>query len=415
MSHYSGCIYSSAGDPRNDCKDVIERAILLRYNEIALKGGNRRWFEERLAINTRKSLKIAHGDSAPVSVSCNYGRILIKAPWDEKTKEALNRVFGISSISPMRTVATDLESIKAVALEEFTRHVESFGLPKTFKVKTRRSDKVIPLSSMEIDREIGTHLQLTYPQVAVDLKSPQFTLGVEIHAQETFIWTDKIWGRGGLPVGSNGRVLSLISGGLDSPVAAIQIIRRGAPASFVHFYGTPFVGEEVLEKVEDLVRLVNRFQPEPEPLYIVPFGKIQEKIALVTAPKMRTVLYRRMMMRIATSIAHTIKANALITGESLGQVASQTVENLIQTNEVTDLPVFRPLIASDKDEIITAAKSWGTYETSIRPGVDCCTLFADRHPVIRADSDRIQEQESKFSVSDLLQEGLGATIKKRVL
>ncbi len=224
---------------------------------------------------------------------------------------------------------------------------------------------------------------------------------------------EKIRGEGGLPVGTNGRVLSLLSGGLDSPVAAIQILRRGSPCSFIHFYGTPFVGEEVLEKIEDLVRIVNRYQPDPQPLHIVPFGKIQEKIALATNPKMRTVLYRRMMVRISCALARRLKAQALVTGESLGQVASQTLENMSTINAVANLPILRPLIGYDKDQIIEEAQKRGTYETSIRPAVDCCTLFADRHPSIRTTLPLIEEQEAKFPVQEFVEEALANAYQSR--
>lgn len=381
--------------------------ILLRYHEIALKGDNRSWFEKRLAINARKLLQKSFGKDFSVEVGRVHGRILLKMEWSDEAQSILqNRLFGLSSFSPMVRVKTDLEFLQRRALEEFQRYVEQHGLPLSFRVKTRRSDKALPQTSTELDCLVGGYIQDHFPSLKVNLKNPDFTLGIEIRFWESYLWTEQIKGPGGLPAGTNGSVLSLMSGGIDSPVAAIQMIRRGTSVSFIHFYGTPFVGEEVLEKISDLVKTVNHFQAERQGLYIVPFGKIQEKIALVTAPKIRTLLYRRMMIRIANEAAKKLGAKALVTGESLGQVASQTLDNLATIDSVAELPILRPLITYDKDEIIEYAKKWGSYEISIRPAADCCTLFADRHPTLKSDIALIEEQEKKFSVSDILQEAL---------
>jgi thiamine biosynthesis protein ThiI len=392
-----------------------EREILLRYHEIALKGDNRSWFEDRLAINARKLFKRGLSKDFPFNVKKVHGRIIIQSDWNEETQEILkNRLFGLSSFSPMTRVETQLEAIKQKALEEFQSYVQKFGLPSTFRIKSRRSDKALPETSPQIDRILGAWMQEHYPSLKVDLENAQFTLGVEVRFQESYIWTEIMTGQGGLPVGTNGSVLTLLSGGIDSPVAAIQILRRGSQNHFIHFYGAPFVGEEVLDKIRDLVKTVNRYQPDPQPLYVVPFGKIQEKIALVTNPKMRTLLYRRMMVRIANEVAKKVGAQALVTGESLGQVASQTVENLATVNSVSELPILRPLISFDKDEIIERARKWGSYEISIRPATDCCTLFADRHPTLRSNLSLLEEQETQFSVPDLVQEALeGIQIETR--
>ena len=383
-----------------------DRAVLLRYAEVALKGDNRGFFEKKLAINAQKLLQRELGKDHSVEISRKHGRIILDTDWNTDAKTALKRVFGLSSFSPMRRVTTDMEMIIQACLEEVELYVKEYGHPETFCVRSRRSDKVFPESSPEIDRQIGTRIVEKYPDWKVNLKKPHLTVGVEIRFGKSFVWTEKIAGHGGLPVGSNAPVLTLISGGLDSPVAALQILKRGSATSFVHFYGTPFVGEEVLDKIKDLVKGVNRYQPDPKPLYVVPFGKIQEKIALVTNPKMRTLLYRRMMIRIADAIAREIRAQALVTGESLGQVASQTVENIATINSVAKLPILRPLITASKEDIIEQALKWGSYDISIRPGLDCCTLFADRHPILRSSLERIEEQESLFSPAELVQEAL---------
>jgi len=385
------------------------RTILLRYHEIAIKGQNRSWFEELLASNARNLIQKAFGPDTSVKIQRVHGRVLLETRWDELTRETLNQVFGISSFSPTRKVQTDKPAILAAALEEFDSYVKTHGLPRSFRVETRRSDKVFPETSMELDRWIGSQIHDRYPTLLVQLKNPEFTLGVEIRSHESFLWTEKYAAQGGLPVGSHGKVLSLISGGLDSPVASLQTLKRGACVEFVHFYGAPFVGEEALEKVKDLARIVNRFQPHPQALNIVPFGKLQEKIALATNPKMRTLLYRRMMVRIANALATKSSALALVTGESLGQVASQTLENIGIVDAVSELPIFRPLIGLDKEEIIERARRWNTFETSIRPAADCCTLFADRHPILRATKSVIEEQESRFPMQELLEEALART------
>lgn len=392
----------------------MNRAVILRYHEIALKGGNRRYFEEKLASSARKIVKRALPEDAKLDVRCEHSRIVLDVEWNETVKEALQRVFGMANFSPMRSVPTNLEDLQAAALEEFNATFANKPLPKTFRVFTRRTEKALPQTSMEIDRAVGSVIANAHPSLQVNLDHPEFTLGVELRFKQSFIWTQKIPGPGGLPVGSNGHLLALLSGGLDSPVAAIQSLKRGATTSFLHFYGTPFVGTEVLEKVEDLARLVNRFHPDPMPLYVVPFGKFQEKIALVTNPKMRTVLYRRMMIRIACAVAKKIKAMALVTGESLGQVASQTLENLTTIDAAADMTILRPLIMMDKEEIIERAQAWGTYETAIRPGVDCCTLFADRHPSIRTTIAEIEEQEALFPVQEFVEEAVRGIEKRWV-
>jgi thiamine biosynthesis protein ThiI len=404
-------------------------SFTLRYNEVALKGANRLWFEEKLANNARKLIarELAAVESAQrpdFRVRRQHGRMLVEfqegsspqaiSLLEQAEKDALTRLFGLSSFSPIRRVETAMEKLIQGAIEEFEGYVKTHRMPRSFRVQTVRSEKALPLTSPEIDREIGGAIKDAFPQLKVDLKNPEFQLGVELRFHHSYLWTEKLRGPGGLPVGTNAPVVTLISGGLDSPVAAIQILRRGAPTSFLHFYGTPFVGEEVLEKIEDLVKIVNRFQPDPKPLYLVPFGKIQEKIALVTNPKMRTILYRRMMIRIGCALAKRIKARALVTGESLGQVASQTLENLGTINDVATIPVLRPLITYDKDEIIELALKRGTYETSIRPGMDCCTLFADRHPTIRSTPSLIEEQEKNFPMQEFVEEALSSVIRRNI-
>jgi thiamine biosynthesis protein ThiI len=388
---------------------VNDRAILLRYHEVALKGGNRAWFEKQLADNARKIIRRSATDPLAVKVRRENSRLVVKAPWTASTRQALGQVFGVTGFSRMRIVPTDCEALVKACVEEFAEQIRLSGLPPTFRVRTRRSEKALPESSHELDRLIGAAILERFPGLKVQLKDPAAAVSVEIRRNHSYVWTEKARGAGGLPVGTNGRLLALMSGGLDSPVAAVRALRRGSPLSFVHFYGAPFVGHEVLDKISDLVRVVNRYQPDPAPLHIVHFGKIQEKIALATHARYRTLLYRRMMIRVADEIARQVKAKGLVTGESLGQVASQTLENLGVINSVARLPILRPLVSFDKDEIIEEAHRLGTFEISVRPATDCCTLFTDQSPVTRARASAIAGEEERLSIDALLQEALANT------
>jgi thiamine biosynthesis protein ThiI len=381
-------------------------AILIRYHEIALKGENRSWYEERLASSARKLLRRALGKDAGIEITRVQSRLIAHAPWNEVTIQTLSRLFGASSFSVLRMVPTTHDDLKQAAIDEISRHAQLHGMPRSFRVRTRRTEKVLPETSIQLDRLIGSAVTERFSELEVDLKKPELSIGLELHKQSSYLWTQKFPGPGGLPYKTQPPLLALLSGGLDSPIAALRMIRRGAPVQFLHFHGTPFVGEEVIEKVEDLVRVVNRFQPDPQPLHVVPFGKLQETIALRVHPKIRTLLYRRMMLRIASELAKQRKLGALITGEALGQVASQTVENITNIDQAARIPVLRPLIALDKDEIIAQAHQFGTYEISIRPGADCCTLFADRHPALRAQIGQLEDSESKLPIEEMLTQAL---------
>lgn len=400
------------------------RALLLRYAEVALKGGNRGWFEERLAINARKLLE---REGIPNHFIRHHGRVLVK-PKTGKNADALGltedqmyarmlaafpRLFGLASASPIHIIPTDREEIKRAAIAETHAWIERHGRPHTFRVKCKRSDKAFPEKSAEIERWLGTAVHEVFPDFQVDLEDPDYTIGLEVRFENSYLWNDKHPGPGGLPVGTSGKLLALLSGGIDSPVAALRTMRRGALTGFLHFYGAPFVGPEVLEKIEDLARAVNRFQPVPQPLWIVPFGKIQEKIALATNPKVRTILYRRMMARIGSEVARQVGAQALVTGDSLGQVASQTIDNLITVEQAATMPLLRPCLTMDKMEIIAAAREWETFEISIRPGLDCCTLFADRHPATHATVEMLTQEEQNFDVAALVKEALSGLELRR--
>ncbi|MEK7691771.1 MAG: tRNA uracil 4-sulfurtransferase ThiI [Bdellovibrionota bacterium] len=420
-------------------------AVLLRYHEIALKGDNRSWFEDKLAANVLRQLRReAPGIVIPgmrpediekvggtgwmLKVERLQGRMVISLPsvlrgevtLEERARvssavlEACSRTFGLQSYGLGRIVESQMPLVQAAAIAEFRAAMAEYeraeGKPvRSFCVRTRRSDKILGESSMDVDFHVGGAIGQACGPLVVDIANPDLQLHVEVRKGNSFVWSRKSLGLGGMPGGTNGRFLAIISGGFDSPIAAIQLLKRGGIVGFVHFYGTPFVGEATLRKIEDLVRLVNRYQPVPQPLLVVPFGKIQEKIALVTQPEIRTLLYRRMMFRIACRLSDMTGGIGIVTGESLGQVASQTVENLVAIDSSASRPVFRPLITFDKQEIINLAKRFGTFEKSAEPGVDCCTLFADRRPVTRASDAQAREQESLFDVDALVAEALEQT------
>lgn len=385
--------------------------ILLRYNEIALKGGNRGYFETALASNIRALVKRELDSREAIEVVRLPGRLLLRAPWSPPVREALSRVFGLSSYSPVIEVETGLGPITERILLELALLLDkraASGLPpKTFRVATRRTEKALPESSVEINTLLGGRIRERFPALEVELTDPDLVVGLEIRKERSFLWIEKDTGRGGLPVGTNGHFLSLLSGGIDSPVAAIQALKRGAHTSFVHFAGDPYIGPEGALKARELARAVNRFQPRPKPIYTVPFGKIQMRMALDSSARLRTVLYRRMMIRIAEALAGKVRAVALVTGESIGQVASQTISNLSIINQAARaLPILRPLITFDKLEIVDLAKSLGTYETSIGQALDCCTLFADRHPSLQTTLEMVETEEDRLPIAELVEEGL---------
>ncbi|MBY0469652.1 tRNA 4-thiouridine(8) synthase ThiI [bacterium] len=387
---------------------MTTKAVLLRYHEIALKGANRGRFERQLCRNAEAIIRRSTQKEIIVRAEQNNGRIILETPEIsdsdfDRVSSALNHVFGVTSYSTVRQVPTHLDQIRGIAFEEFEKYIQVHGLPKTFAVRTRRSEKAVSQTSSEVDLFVGAAIHDVYPTLQVSLKNPELTIGIEIRRDTSFVWVGKNPGLGGLPVGITGDVLALLSGGIDSPVAAMQLLKRGARVSFLHFDGQPFIGPQSRQKVEDLVQILNRYQPKPMPLYIVPFGKIQEQIALVTNPKLRTVLYRRMMFRIASRAAERMGAKALVTGDSLGQVASQTLENIATIDDCSGHTVFRPLISMDKEEIISLAQKYGTFDISIRPAADCCTLFADRHPSTRQRIEVIQAQEERFSPQELVE------------
>lgn len=368
----------------------MEPVLLVRYAEIHLKGLNRPFFEKSLVRRIELALRPLNAD-----VVREQGRIFVYGVPQEQISAAadkLTRVFGIHSVSPALSSEKVWEDIveAAYALVEARLGGEEH---MTFKVLSRRSDKRFPMRSEEICRTLGGLLLEKFPQLSVDVHKPDMYVGVEIRQNRAFVFADEIAGVGGMPVGCNGHAMLLISGGIDSPVAGYMIAKRGVRISAVHFFSYPYTSERARDKVVELTRILTSYTG-PITLYLVPFTEIQLAIYEKCPQSETTVLMRRLMMRISERIAVDCGAQALITGESIGQVASQTIESLTVTNDAVTLPVFRPLIGFDKEEIIDRAKQIGSFDTSILPFEDCCTVFVPQHPVTKPKLEDIRRSET---------------------
>ncbi|HWF58778.1 MAG TPA: tRNA uracil 4-sulfurtransferase ThiI [Nitrospira sp.] len=379
------------------------RCVIAHYHELALKGNNRDYFEQCLVKNIRTALK----DVGIRQIENLHSRIRIRLPPEapaEVVRDRLKRVCGIVNFLPGRVVPLqldnpNLDTLAAAILEEI--ELQSFT---TFRVTARRADKRLTLTSMDIEKSLGA-VVCDRTGKKVSLKNPDLTIYVELLSKEAFCSAKKIEGPGGMPVGVSGKIACLISGGIDSPVAAYRMVKRGCLASFIHFSGRPLVSRASEEKVHDLVRQLTSFQYDSR-LYVIPFGEIQREIILSAPPPFRVVLYRRMMIRIAQELARKEQCWALVTGDSLGQVASQTPQNLRAIEEAAELPILRPLIGMDKREIIDEARRLGTYETSIEPDQDCCKLFVPPHPSTKTRLDDVHKVERLIDVSTLVKRGV---------
>jgi thiamine biosynthesis protein ThiI len=376
---------------------------VLRYHEVALKGRNRPFFVRRLSDYVTRALA-----GLPVGpVRRASARLLVPlrdpACWPE-ARVRLARVFGVANFGLADELVIDtragdgedaVERLGAAILARLRGTAVS-----TFRVHTRRADKCFPLTSPEVNRRLGACVQRA-TGAAVDLEDPALTILVEILRDRAVLSVETLPGPGGLPVGTSGRVLALLSGGIDSPVAAWRMMRRGCRVDFVHFHSVPFLDRTSQEKARELHRLLLGWELEAE-LSLVPFGEVQRQIVAAVQRPLRVVLYRRMMLRIAQVLARRRRAEALVTGDSLGQVASQTLGNLAVIGEAVEMPLLRPLIGMDKNEIADEAVRIGTYETSIIPDQDCCQLFVPRHPAIHAQASEVRAAEARFDVAGLV-------------
>lgn len=382
----------------------MEHVLLIRYDEIHLKGLNRPFFERKLINSIKCALSALDAD-----VKKEQGRIYVYGVSEENTEEAvdrLTRVFGIHSISPAVGVDKDWPTIVSAAKDIMERAAAN-SKKATFKCICRRSDKGFFMNSEQINRELGHEMLEAFPQLSVDIREPEIKLCVEIR-EMAFIYAEEIMGAGGMPTGTAGLATLLISGGIDSPVAGYMMARRGLELTAVHFYSYPYTSERARDKVVELARIVSKYAGHIK-LHLVPFTEIQLAIYEKCPPKETTVLMRRLMMKIAEKWAEKDGSRALITGEALGQVASQTLESLCVTNDAVSMPVFRPLIGFDKNDIVAIAKKINTFETSILPYEDCCTVFVPQHPVTKPEVAKLRESEAMVDFSEMIEKAMEDT------
>lgn len=379
------------------------RCVIVHYHEVALKGRNREHFEQRLVRNIRSSLR-GLGVKRIENLRSRIRVVLPPGASDEIVVDRLVRVFGIANFLMARTVPLDLAHPDLDELNNAIGHDLQERTFTTFRVTAKRADKRLPLTSMDVERAVGKHMcALTGKKV--NLTNPDLTVFIELLSKEIYFSVDKVTGPGGIPVGVSGKVACLISGGIDSPVAAYRMMKRGCRALFIHFSGRPLVSRASEEKVRDLAQTLTAHQYQSR-LYVVPFGEIQREIVAQAPAPFRVVLYRRLMLRIAEELARREQCWGLVTGDSLGQVASQTPENLSVIQEATGLPILRPLIGMDKVEITDQAQRIGTFSTSIEPDQDCCSLFTPPHPSTKTRLDDIRKVERGFDIGAFVKQGL---------
>ena len=376
--------------------------LIVKYGEIGVKGKNRYIFENKLIKNVKNILK----PIGKFNVYKEYGRIYVDLDgYDyEEVVEEVKKVFGIVGVCPAVRAEKDYNLLKELALKMLEEKIEQ-GY-KSFKVDSRRGDKDFKLTSQEMSLDIGGYLvSQVKDKIAVDVRNPEVKIHCELRQNHVMVYSDTIPGYGGLPLGTNGRAMSLLSGGIDSPVASWMVAKRGMELECIHFHSYPFTSEKSQEKVRDLAQILSKYCGRVR-LHKVNMLEIQKAIGLNCKDEEMTIISRRFMMRIAERVAESRHCDALVTGESIGQVASQTIQGLTCTNASVKMPVFRPLIAMDKTEIIEVAQKIGTFETSILPEEDCCTVFSPKKAVTKPKLDRIEKSENKLDVEKLIQDAI---------
>jgi tRNA uracil 4-sulfurtransferase len=377
-------------------------SVIVHYKELALKGRNRPWFHQVLV----RSLRTLLSDLDVVHVASVNGRIEVRFPdesqWGE-VKARLARLPGIANFARAVQVPADVDAMAAVVIEGLRGKT-----PRPFRIRAKRADKRFPVPSPEIERRVGArvHTELGWP---VNLSNPDVTVRIEVLTVDAFVIIDREQGVGGLPIGTGGKALCLLSGGIDSPVAAWRILRRGVKVQLVHFHSYPILDQTSQEKVRELADTLTRCQLRSR-LYLVPFGPVQKQVVVTVPPALRVVIYRRLMVRIAQRIAERVHADALITGDVIGQVASQTIENIRAIDDAATMPILRPLVGFDKEDITLEAIRLGTYQTSIIPDQDCCSLFTPRYPATRAGIEQVRAAEALLDVEALVAQALQDTV-----
>lgn len=388
----------------------MKEILLCKYGEIILKGANRRYFEDSLC----KTLRFRAKHYGNFSITRSQSTLVIEPLDDEADIDGMfqtaSKVFGIVGISRCAVCEKDMDDIRKTVLE----YVPQFLLDKkTFKVEAKRSDKRFPLDSIEIGREIGGTVLSAVPHLKVDVHNPEIVVHVEIREYKAFIHAGQFKGAGGMPVGTNGKAMLLLSGGIDSPVAGYMIAKRGVLLEAVHFESFPYTSDRAREKVFELARLVAQYAGSFN-LHVVSLTHIQEELVKNCEEDYFTLILRRYMMAIADRLAKKHECGGLITGESLGQVASQTMQAIGVTDPMTTLPVFRPCIGMDKEEIIQVARKIDTFETSIQPYEDCCTVFTPKHPRTRPELAKVEAQQNRLDFEALVQEALDGAYVERI-
>lgn len=377
----------------------MNEMILLKLGEMVLKGLNRRSFEDKLQANIYRRLNNLGQFRVYTRQSTTYVEPMTDDCDMDGAWEALTKVFGVVGLSRARACEKDKNAILAAAREYLD---DKLSAARTFKVETKRADKTFPMTSIQLSQYVGGELDELYPDLKVDVHNPELTVHIEIRDYAAFVHADPEPGAGGLPVGVNGRAVSLLSGGIDSPVASWMIAKRGVALEMVHFFSYPYTSNEAKEKVLDLARLLTPWCGRLT-VHVVPFTAIQEELRRSVPQELFTLVMRRFMMRISQCVAQRCGAKALVTGECLGQVASQTMEAMTVTGSVVDMPILRPVVGMDKEDIVKIARKIGTFETSILPYEDCCTVFTPRHPRLRPTLEELEAAEQGLDIEGMVQ------------
>ena len=380
----------------------MDEIILMKLGELVLKGLNRRSFEDKLIANAQRRLKHCgsfkvYSKQSTMYVEPKDDSCDMDAAW-----EAMKRLFGVVGLSRARACAKDKDAMLETAK---TYLHDQLSTARTFKVEAKRADKTFPMTSIELAQYVGGELHDAFPNLGVDVHNPELTVHLEVRDYSAFVHADPEPGAGGLPVGIGGRAVSLLSGGIDSPVASWMMAKRGLALDMVHFFSYPYTSPEAKDKVIELAQLLTPWCGRLT-VHVVPFTKIQEELRRSCPEDLFTILMRRFMMRIACRVAYRVGAGALVTGESLGQVASQTMSAMRMTGAVCDLPILRPVVGMDKEEIVRIARKIGTFETSILPYEDCCTVFTPRHPRLRPLPGEIEAAEATLDIEALVDEAV---------
>ena len=377
----------------------MNEMILLKLGEMVLKGLNRRSFEDKLQANIYRRLNNLGQFRVYTRQSTTYVEPMTDECDMDGAWETLTRVFGVVGLSRARACEKDKDAILVAAREYLD---DKLSAARTFKVETKRADKTFPMTSIQLSQYVGGELDELYPDLKVDVHNPELTVHIEIRDYAAFVHADPEPGAGGLPVGINGRAVSLLSGGIDSPVASWMIAKRGVALEMVHFFSYPYTSNEAKEKVIELARLLTPWCGRLT-VHVVPFTTIQEELRRSVPQELFTLVMRRFMVRISERVAQRCGAKALVTGECLGQVASQTMEAMAVTGAAASLPILRPVVGMDKEDIVKIARKIGTFETSSLPYEDCCTVFTPRHPRLRPTPAELEYAEQDLDIEGMVQ------------